>query len=233
MEEWEMNPWWLHFQRHSACLSKPNGSKKMHECQSKSSVDHWWKLIHILEPSVSLWFDAIGIFRRSYCKFWEVTIFRVSAGHISFSPCISWRRCHAVSCASRAASHEMRFESSHGAIWLTWQSRLSANDPWTQTQESWHLDLRCRKKYLKKKLYPRAMSTTPFQGRKTTKTRTPTPAKTRHCICVVLTKFTIHTLLIMDDLYRSRILSINSYNYKLHHFLDDKWLETPEMMIKN
>ena len=67
----------------------------------------------------------------------------------------------------RAASHEMRFESSQGAIWpvgmhlllawlpgLTWQSRLSANDPWTQTQESWHLDLRCRKKYFKKKLYP-------------------------------------------------------------------------------
>lgn len=124
--------------------------EKMHECQSKSSVDRWWKLI---QDDTGAWnppyhCDSIGLVSLgaltvSFGKWpWSVSanfFFPLHSLETLPSP--------VPCCFARDAS----LESSHGA-WryqganrLTWQSRLSANDPWTQTQESWHLDLRGRK----------------------------------------------------------------------------------------
>lgn len=139
------DPWWLHFQRHQSRMAR-----KMHECQSKSSVDRWWKLI---QDDTGAWnppyhCDSIGLVSLgaltvSFGKWpWSVSanfFFPLHSRETLPSP--------VPCCFARDAS----LESSHGA-WryqganrLTWQSRLLANDPWTQTQESWHLDLRGRK----------------------------------------------------------------------------------------
>ena len=134
---------------------------------------------------------------------------------ISFSPCIAWRLCRLL---CRAASHEMHLSNRATVLGATRERTDSLGRVDFQRMIHGH-----RRKSLgiwtlevakcQQRLCSGAMSTM----------RTPTPAKTRHCICVVLTKFTIHRLLIMDDIYRSGILdAINSYNYKPQHFLGDK-----------